>query len=160
MRQINEIIIHCLATRPRWLERFPNRYKFQIVRRDWHMRDNGWSDIGYNSLIWRDGELMMGRDRDNDGDYFEEIGAHTKGHNARSFGVALEGGHGARADDRFLDNFTEEQRATLITHLRSLVQEIPTIRRISGHNEYAAKACPGFRVCDFLEEYPDLAEFV
>lgn len=48
-------------------------------------------------------------------------------------------------------NFTQRQDVAL----RQLIQGISMrsrINRISGHNEYAAKACPGFQVGAWLKE--------
>ena len=55
------------------------------------------------------------------------------------------GGHGADADDQFGEHFTSAQARSL----RSLIADIrgrTHIVKVTGHNTYAAKACPGFRV--------------
>lgn len=74
-----------------------------------------------------------------------EIGAHVECHNRGTIGICLLGGYGASADDPFEKSFTAAQAAAV----RRLIREIKgrtAIRNVSGHNDYAAKACPGFRV--------------
>jgi len=149
MRLINEAIIHCLGTRRSWFDGKSNGDK-QIEVRRWHVVDRGWRAEGYNYFIWLDGELTLGRDTDDDGDTFDEIGAHTKGHNANTLGIALEGGFGSTADGSFSDNFTPEQEITLIKLLTSLEKNFPNLK-ITGHNQYANKACPGFNVPRWLD---------
>lgn len=138
MRPINEIIIHCTATRPEWWAGKSPAEKVAEVRR-WHTRDRGWSDIGYHYLIDRDGTVMSGRP-------VTRIGAHVQGHNTGTIGVSLFGGHGSAETDDFSDNFTPAQEAALRRLLDELQARFPAVRKISGHNEYAAKACPGFSV--------------
>lgn len=145
MRKIDEIIIHCTATRPNWWADRSAQEKVNEVRR-WHVEERGWRDVGYHWLIDRDGTIVKGRDE-------SDIGAHVAGHNSTSIGVSLFGGHGSSNDDRFEDNFTQEQAAAL----RQLIVQIKDrydIKKISGHNEYSNKACPGFRVRPWLERTP------
>lgn len=142
MRPINEVIIHCTATRPDWSKGAPTSAKVAEVKR-WHL-NNGWSDIGYHYLIDRDGTVAAGRP-------VTRVGAHVKGKNTGSIGVALFGGHGSSETDKFSDNFTPEQDAALRELLKDLQADYP-ITRISGHNQYAAKACPGFTVSEWLVE--------
>lgn len=144
MRPINEIIIHCTATRPEWREKLSANNKVEEVRR-WHVDDNGWRDIGYHFLIDRDGTVVSGRP-------VEQMGAHVSGHNRSSIGIALFGGHGGSADDRFADNFTASQDEALRTKIADLMDQFPSIEKVSGHNEYANKACPCFRVSAWLSE--------
>lgn len=137
MRPLSEIIIHATATQPKWMEGRTTREKVAEVRR-WHMQDRGWKDIGYHYLIDRDGTLALGRPVD-------QVGAHTMDHNTGTIGVSLFGGFGSAATDEFSDNFTTGQDKAL----RALIKDLSAmykITKVSGHNEYAAKACPGFSV--------------
>ena len=138
MRPITEIIIHCSATRPDWMAGAPTKDKVAEIRR-WHVQDRGWKDIGYHYLIDRDGNIATGRSVD-------QIGAHVQGHNTGTIGVCLIGGHGSSEKDQFADHFTADQEAQLRLLLAKILRAYPTATKISGHNQYAAKACPGFNV--------------
>jgi hypothetical protein len=140
MRPINEVIVHCTATRPDWDKDQTPQEKLAVIRR-WHL-DRGWSDIGYHFVIFRDGTVLSGRP-------VEKVGAHVKGHNRGTIGVSLEGGFGASSTDSFEDHFTEEQEKSLRKLLKDL-QDTYNIDKITGHNLYAAKACPGFDVPTWL----------
>ena len=138
---IREIIVHCTATPPGWFAGATLAEKRAEVRR-WHMQDRGWRDIGYHWLIDRDGSRIAGRAE-------TEIGAHVEGHNAGTIGISLIGGFGSAATDKFSQHFTAAQDAAL----RQLMREIfarTRIEKIRGHNDYAAKACPGFNVTKWL----------
>jgi len=138
MRSLSEIIIHCSATRANWMDGKPTAAKVAEITR-WHVQDRGWRTIGYHLLIDRDGTVANGRPID-------QTGAHTQGHNTGTVGVCLIGGHGASERDKFADHFTASQAAALRKVLADLMRTYPTITKISGHNQYAAKACPGFNV--------------
>lgn len=142
MRPLNEIIIHCTATKADWATNKTSKEKVNEVRR-WH-KDKGWSDIGYHFLIDRDGTVIEGRPLD-------KVGAHVKGHNTGTIGISLFGGHGASADDNFYDNFTEDQERSLKKLISDLQDNHPSITKITGHNQWAPKACPGFSVPAWLE---------
>lgn len=145
MREINELIVHCAATPPEWMADKSLPEQVDEIRR-WH-RDRGWSDIGYHYVIGRDGYWMEGRP-------VEKIGAHVRGRNSRSVGICLIGGKSSNENDQFSDHFTPEQDAALRKMLETLSTRFPKVTRISGHNQYAAKACPGFQVQDWLKETP------
>lgn len=81
MRDINEIIVHCTATRPDWWQGKSTSEKVDEIRR-WHVEDRGWRDIGYHYLIDRDGTVAKGRP-------VEQVGAHCKGHNTGTIGISL-----------------------------------------------------------------------
>ena len=137
MRPINEIIVHCTATQANWMANRTLAARIAEITL-WH-KARGFSGIGYHYLIDRDGTVAMGRPLD-------VIGAHVRGHNTGTVGISLLGGHGSSADDRFDDNFTMAQDKALRELIGTLRARFPSISRISGHNEYAAKACPGFMV--------------
>lgn len=134
---VTEIILHCADTRPEWMAGHPLAEKVAEIRR-WHVQQRGWRDIGYHWFIDRDGAVAPGRPE-------AEIGAHVEGHNRGTIGICLLGGYGARADDPFEKNFTSAQ-ATEATRLLGEIKARATIQKVSGHNDYAAKVCPGFRV--------------
>jgi N-acetyl-anhydromuramyl-L-alanine amidase AmpD len=106
--------------------------------RSWHVDGNGWSDIGYHSVIRRDGMAEPGRP-------LEQVGAHAKGHNKNSIGVALVGGRGKNGLPEF--NFTAAQLGTLEALMRTLMDRFNlTPDDIYGHNDVSTKACPCFNV--------------
>ena len=130
MRPINEIIIHCTATAE------GKDYTVDQIRQ-WHVKGNGWKDIGYHYVIYRDGSTHAGRPID-------QIGAHTTNHNTGTIGVCYVGG--CAADGKTpKDTRTPQQKASLVELVRSL-KTVFGISKVSGHREYAAKACPSFDV--------------
>ncbi len=141
MRELNEIIVHCTATPAGWRSEQTAEQKTAEVKR-WHVTPKpdgrGWSDIGYHYLVDRDGTVVEGRP-------LERNGAHVLGHNTGTIGIALFGGKGGASTDHFNDNFTQEQNAALRSLINTLKQRWG-ITKLSGHNEYAAKACPCFDV--------------
>ena len=140
-KPVTEIILHCSATRSDWMAGHSLASKVAEIDR-WH-RDRGWSGIGYHWVIDRDGRFAAGRPE-------TQVGAHVKGHNTGTIGVCLLGGFGGSADDAFDDHFTPEQRAAAWKLIRAISKRTD-IRRVMGHNEYAAKACPCFRAAS---EFP------
>ena len=78
MRKIDKLIVHCTAT-PEGRE---------VTKADlhkWHVEERGWRDIGYHFFIDLCGELHECRP-------IEQTGAHVKGHNFDSIGIAYAGG--------------------------------------------------------------------
>jgi N-acetylmuramoyl-L-alanine amidase len=138
MRPLTEIIIHCTATQPEWWATRSTTQKVAEVRR-WHVVERKWRDIGYHYLIDRNGFVAKGRPID-------QIGAHTINKNTNTVGIALFGGHGSASTDKFADNYTPEQDKALRALIAQLRADYPAIKVVSGHNQYAAKACPGFNV--------------
>ena len=146
MREINEIIVHCTATPPNFMPNATPGQRVVEVRR-WHVDHNKWQDIGYHFLIDRNGELLHGRP-------VRLPGAHTRGHNSDTIGVALFGGKDGTKDQAFEDNFTPEQAATLRKLIDRLQSQYGPGLKISGHQDYANKACPCFDVHRWLNNRP------
>jgi N-acetyl-anhydromuramyl-L-alanine amidase AmpD len=134
---VTEIILHCADTRPEWMAGRPLAEKVAEIRR-WHVQERGWRDIGYHWVIDRDGAVAPGRRE-------TELGAHVEGHNRGTIGICLLGGYSAKADDLFEENFSGAQ-AFVVKLLIAELKGRSTIRKVFGHNDYAPKACPGFRV--------------
>lgn len=137
MRPLRGIIVHCSATRPTWMEGKGLAAKTAEIRR-WHMKDRGWSDIGYHYLIDRDGKVGVGRP-------LARVGAHTVGHNTGTIGVCLIGGWDSAATDQFLENYTLGQQEALLDLIADLRSKHGNLT-LAGHNNFAQKACPGFNV--------------
>ncbi|MCC8037922.1 MAG: N-acetylmuramoyl-L-alanine amidase [Bacteroidales bacterium] len=130
MRKIDKIILHCSATAE------GRNFTVQQIR-DWHVKGNGWRDIGYHYVIYLDGSVHRGRPEN-------QVGAHCTGHNANSIGVCYIGG--CAADGKTpKDTRTPAQRAALISLVKELRSKYPGAT-VHGHNEFANKACPSFNV--------------
>jgi hypothetical protein len=145
-RRITEINIHCAATKPGWMAGRPGLDKVAEIRR-WHVQDTGWSDIGYHYVIDRDGGVYRGRSE-------QKVGAFEPKTNARAIGICLVGGYGSSATDAFSQHYTPEQEATLRRLISALQDKHAGITRVTGHNDYSTKACPGFKVDRWLKNQP------
>jgi N-acetyl-anhydromuramyl-L-alanine amidase AmpD len=126
MRQIKNIVVHCTAT--------PVDMDIGVAEvRRWHTEPsphgNGWSDVGYHFVIRRDGTIEHGRP-------INREGAHVKGHNLYSIGIALVGPGGS------VDNFTDAQFNSLDWLIRLWPRST-----VCGHRDLdPSKDCPGFDV--------------
>lgn len=143
MRTINEIIIHCSATRPDQDVTARNIHNYHISK--------GWWGIGYHFYIRKDGRIEGGR-------AVEIPGAHTEGHNQHSIGICYEGGV-IRMNDILYnkDTRTPEQVRSMYLLICTLLHCYPSIKKISGHKDYNNTACPCFNARDEYE--PVLKEF-
>lgn len=135
MRWINEIIVHCTATK--------EGKDYTVADIDsWH-RQRGWKGIGYHWVVYRDGSVLPGRAEN-------VVGAHCQGHNAHSIGVVYVGGLDADGEPK--DTRTAAQKQALKRLLIGLRKKYPGAA-IHGHRDFAAKACPSF---DATKEYAGL----
>lgn len=139
------IMVHCLDTPPSWAK---GKSIAQIVKEvtRWHVVERGWSAVAYAAIIGYDGSVGKGRDRDGDGDVWEETGAGAKGWNTITINIALVGGKGGNADDAFSDHFTAEQDVALRKMIAEINAEAGRELKVIGHNQVAQKACPCFNV--------------
>lgn len=135
-RSINEIIVHCTAS-------YEGKPMTVAEIRRMHVKERGWSDIGYHYVVYIDGTVHEGRD-------VNISGAHCTGHNLHSIGVVYVGG--LAKNGKAKDTRTPEQKAGLLKLLKELKRLYPKAT-IHGHREYAAKACPCF---DAKKEYSGL----
>ncbi len=129
MRKINELIWHCSATPE-------GRHVTVATIRKWH-KDRGWSDIGYHKVVYLDGSVHAGRP-------VSKTGAHAKGHNTGSLGYCYIGGV-AKDGKTAKDTRTPQQKIAMERLTREAIRNYG-VTKVSGHNQYAAKACPSFNV--------------
>ena len=137
MRSIDKIIIHCSATPPH------KDFSAEDIR-DWHVKGNKWSDIGYHYIVRLDGSMEYGRP-------IEVPGAHCKGHNQDSIGICYIGGMDKDMECAE-DTRTPEQIASLLELLRLLKKFHPNAI-IHGHRDFSSKECPSF---DATHEYKNI----
>lgn len=148
-RRIDLILVHCTAT--------PEGKDYTVSDiRQWHTapkpKGNGWSDIGYHYIIYRDGSVHLGRDVD-------IAGAHCEGYNSHSIGIVYVGGleniPGKPVSQLpAKDTRTEAQKLALLDLLVKLRALYPNAK-IAGHRNYDTKGkqCPSF---DARNEYRDI----
>lgn len=132
MRRIDDIVIHCAATKEGL-----NFHASDIDR--WH-RQRGFKKIGYHYVIDLDGTIEKGRDE-------SEVGAHVTGHNAHSIGICYIGG--CDKDMKPKDTRTLAQKESIMRLLIKLLCKYPNAD-IKGHRDFPGvkKACPSFDVRD------------
>ena len=134
MRPLTEIIVHCSATKPsmdigaEWIRKI-------------HIKEKKYRDIGYHFVIRRNGAQEDGRP-------IEQIGSHAKSHNSGTIGICLAGG--ISETGRPENNFTSAQFESVQMLIGYLKERYPTIVKLSGHNDYANRACPCFNVHEKL----------
>lgn len=130
LRSMVEVIVHCTAT--------PEGRDVSVdTIRGWH-KDRGWDDIGYHYVVKLDGSIEAGRPE-------TKVGSHVAGHNTGTMGVVYVGGV-AKDGTTAKDTRTPAQKAALLDLVKALIAKYPTIKKVTGHNQYAAKACPSFDV--------------
>lgn len=138
-RHVNEIVVHCAAT--------PEGRDISVADiRRWHVDGNGWRDIGYHFVVTLDGTIHQGRP-------INQTGAHVRGRNRGTIGVCYVGGVANDGKMTPKDTRNVAQKQALDKLLRNLLEANPEISHISGHRDYAAKACPSF---DATTEYRPL----
>lgn len=116
MRTINLIVVHCTAT--------PEGRDVTTADIDRQHRQRGFTSIGYHFVIYRDGTLHLGRP-------VTEVGAHVRGYNRYSIGVAYVGG--LASDGRTpKDTRTPEQRQALRNLLARLKSRFTGARICGG----------------------------
>jgi N-acetylmuramoyl-L-alanine amidase len=115
VRAIRKIVVHHTG-----VDTTLEKLRASVIRR-------GYSDIPYHFVITADGAVHATRP-------LERMGAHCKGHNADSVGIALMGN---------LDKVppTEAQVAALARLLGELRSQFPV--PVLGHGDLRPTACPG-----------------
>jgi N-acetylmuramoyl-L-alanine amidase len=125
----------------------------------YHVKANGWNDIGYNLLVDRYGQVFEGRAGGIDKNV---IGAHAQGFNTGSVGVALIGMYSSVAPTRAAEAALEQVLAWRldVAHVdpawsgmvasggnpKYTVGTPVYLRAISGHRDTGFTACPGNRL--------------
>lgn len=131
---VTEAVLHTSATPAGWTRgRKVEELRDEIDK--WH-KAKGWRAIGYHFVVHPNGSYAVGRP-------VTEIGAHVVGHNRGTIGICMipvADHNGIKSFDNY---FTAAQRATVLQLIEKL-----EVTKVSGHNQYANKECPGFHVVE------------
>jgi hypothetical protein len=122
----------------------------------YHVKGNGWNDIGYNVLDDRFGQVYEGR---YGGIERNVVGAHAEGFNTGSVGVALLGEYGSllaapKAQDALVAllawrlDIAHVDPATTLSFISGGNARFPAgvpifLRTVSGHRDVGFTDCPG-----------------
>lgn len=88
----------------------------------------GWSGIGYNYYIRKDGSIYGARPENSEG-------AHTKGENSKSIGICLEG--------NFQEGELTKEQVDSLINLSVYISLKHDIYKIIGHKDVYETLCPG-----------------
>jgi hypothetical protein len=124
---------------------------------EYHVRSNGWSDIGYNILVDKYGQIFEGR---YGGLNRGVIGAHAAGYNTGSFGVGVLGNYevadlpsaAVNAVNRVVA-WKYDVHGIDARHDRRITVNGRTINVFAGHRDVGSTACPGRY---FTRKMPDM----
>ncbi|MEU4692894.1 N-acetylmuramoyl-L-alanine amidase [Actinoplanes sp. NPDC023714] len=130
-----------------------------IVRsiQTYHVKSNGWSDIGYNYLLDKCGKLFEGR---KGGVETPVVGAHTQGFNTNYAAIAVIGNFETAASNGTIEKVVGQVAAARLgkygynptssvtvtagsTNGKYKAGAKVTLQRVSGHRDADATACPG-----------------
>lgn len=131
---VTEAILHCAAIKSGQFSHMRPFQVFATVNR-WHKERGFKNGFGYHGLIMPDGSFYSGRP-------YSMIGAHVMDHNTGTLGFLLIESIKITHVGEFSDWFRPDQRSSL----RKILAGIPGLQKVSGHNDYAPKLCPGFKV--------------
>ena len=122
----------------------------------YHVKGNGWNDIGYNFLVDKYGQIFEGR---GGGIARNVIGAHVEGFNTGSFGVSVIGNYSATRITPATEHALVELLAwrldvahvdplsTVLWHSGGNPKyargKLIRLRAISGHRDADSTDCPG-----------------
>lgn len=138
MRHVDYIVVHTAGAYD-WRNKRVVHQRMEVIR-DYHIRHNGWDDIGYHAYIEEDGGILRGR-------HDEQVGSHVGGFNQRSLGICVSG-HGDFAP------FNAAQMSTLVLQCAAWCRaHHAPAAHVLGHRETdehggppVTRTCPGILV--------------
>ena len=115
----------------------------------YHVKANGWNDIGYNFLVDRYGQVFEGR---GGGMQRNVIGAHAAGFNSGSVGIAVLGSYSGKAPTPEAESALAKLLAWRLDvgHVdpasSAMIESAgrpALLKAVSGHRDAGSTACPG-----------------
>jgi hypothetical protein len=137
MANLKLLVIHCTDT-----PAFREVSAAEI--RDWHLKGNGWRQVGYTDMIHVNGgvERLVENNEDDVVDSWEVTNG-ARGHNQHARHIVYVGGKGG-------DTRTAAQKNALKMYVLDFVKKHPGIK-VCGHSQLdSGKTCPSFDVPNWL----------
>ena len=133
MGKLKLLVIHCTDTPA-------NREVYKKDIEKWHLKERGWSRVGYSDLVQLDGKIvnLVEFDQDDTVDPWE-ITNGARGFNGISRHVVYSGGANG------IDTRTQAQKYSLEIYVKYMILRHPGLKVI-GHNHISKKHCPSFNV--------------
>ena len=95
----------------------------------WHI-NQGWRAIGYNFWVGFDGTIYEGRGF--------KLGAGVENQNGHIISIGFQGDYHSKET-----KMPDAQFNAGIDIIKYVMEKVPTIKKIGGHGEFMATACPG-----------------
>lgn len=125
-----------------------NYQELQQGMKDYHMKTNGWADIGQHFTLCPDGIWIAGRDLNRDP-------ASILGWNTGSIAVEMIGNF-----DVDKDSMSKEQKEAILEVTEYVVEQMSLIPHFHRDNPTAGKTCPGSGINRdvFFQEFANFTE--
>ena len=95
----------------------------------WHI-NQGWRAIGYNFWVGFDGTVYEGRGF--------KLGAGVENQNGHIISIGFQGDYNSKEV-----TMPDAQFNAGVDIIKYVLEKVPTIKKIGGHKDYMATACPG-----------------
>lgn len=112
----------------------------------YHIESRHWDDIGYNFLVGGDGCVYEGRGWDSQG-------AHTKGYNVKSIGLAFIG-----TFNKIVPPQRQMYAAQNIINEGIKLKKVDSNYRLYGHRQLIPSESPGMALYAIIKTWPHWSE--
>lgn len=147
-KRVRGIVLHCTAEKENECD------KTDAKKIDRIHKSRGWSGIGYNYLIKRDGTIENGRDVNVRAAHTDAKNTLVKDRydlNTYALGIVYVGG--LDKNGKAKDTRTDAQKKSEKWLVRMLMDMYGlTLNEVYCHNQFANKACPCYKIEDFRKE--------
>lgn len=134
---LTDVMLHTAATPANWyVGKSADEMMAEI--RQWH-KARGWRREGYHRLFAPDGTMALGRS-------IYEIGAGCAGYNRGVVHLVFVPTVWVDKIGAFEDFYTVEQSQAAKAYIAELKELHGGALNVVGHNDFANKLCPGFKV--------------
>jgi hypothetical protein len=128
---------HTVSINKAWTKRQEREHMRQL----WHLHTevNGWADIGYHFVCFPSARIYRARPSN-------RIPAAQENHNTGTLAIAV------AATNPILSLFQRRKLRQLIVKLK---EDRPSIKKLGGHRDVTATACPGDRIYAWVVKWRD-----